>query len=101
MTQTIVGTRPQTVTEPKTVEELDAQVKDLRTQRRALKQAEDQREVLLPQIEKRVDRLGRERLDIQDALHEAEKALDDIRAGRLTDYRVRAPRKPKKPVATP
>ena len=100
MTQTIVGTRPQTVTEPKTVEELDAQVKDLRAQRRSLKEAEQQREVLRPQIQKRVDRLGRERADIRDALSEAEKALDDIDAGRLTDYHVRAPRKPKKPAQT-
>ena len=101
MTQTIVGTQPQTVTEPKTVEELDAQVKDLRTQRRALKEAEQQREVLLPQIERRLERLNREDTQLRLLIAEAQRAIKQINAGERTGYRVRAPRKPKKPVATP
>jgi len=88
-------------TQPQTVERLDAQVLDLRTQRRALKQAEHQKEVLLPQIQRRLSRLRDARNAFNVQIDGGEKALDDIEAGRLTDYRVRAPRKPKKPVATP
>jgi len=101
MSETIVGTQRQTVTEPQTVEELDAQVKDLRTQRRALKQAEHQREVLLPQIQRRLERLRTEIARLQEKERAATGAAKMIAAGELTDYRVRAPRKPKKPVATP
>ena len=100
MTQTIVGTQPQTVTEPQTVEELDAQVKDLRTQRRALKEAEQQREVLLPQIERRLERLNREDTQLRLLIAEAQRAIKQINAGEPTGYRVRAPRKPKKPAQT-
>ena len=89
------------MTDPQTVEELDAQVKDLRTQRRALKEAEHQRKVLLPQLSRK-----RQRLTLAlDKLNEEDgnicEAIKQINAGEPTDYRVRAPRKPKKPVATP
>ena len=89
-----------TETQPQTVEELDAQVLDLRTQRRVLREAEHQKEVLLPQIQRRLERLRTEIARLQEKERAATGAAKMIAAGELTDYRVRAPRKSKKPAQT-
>jgi len=89
-----------TETQPQTVEELDAQVLDLRTQRRVLREAEHQKEVLLPQIQRRLERLRTEIARLQEKERAATGAAKMIATGELTDYRVRAPRKPKKPAQT-
>ena len=56
----------------------------------------DQRENLLPELEKRQTLLSSRQYQATRVLQEVEHAIADIKDGTPTDYRLRGPRKPKK-----
>jgi len=53
----------------------------------------EQRDKLLPQLLDRVDKFTAKRIAFDEAVAEIEEAIEDIRAGRITDYLLRQPRK--------
>ena len=85
------------MSETKTVEDLDAQIAELRAQKRAQRELDRQRKVLLPQLHRKHDRLLALANRTNVELDEVQAAITDVDEGRLTDYLVRKPpvRKPK------
>lgn len=86
-----------TETKALTTEEIDAELAALREKRKAQREIEHQRETLLPQLEKRRDRLTALYKRAGVDLVEVDDAIRDVKQGRITTYLVRQPRKAKAP----
>ena len=81
---------------PEAPDDLDAQIAELRAKKREAKLIEHQRTVLLPQLNARRDRLGREIGVLEAERNLVLSAIAEVREGHLTDYRMRAAPKRKK-----
>jgi len=77
------------------VERLTAEAAKIKADLAAATRLEDQRENLLPKLEKLEARLDAKHYAATRRLQEVQHAIADIRDGTPTTYRLRGPRKPK------